>query len=319
MSPYLLHIIALTVLGLSLSCATPSGSNSKKSSSKSASKKSAKKSNDFDDGDLDLGGNNSDIVNSATNNAMSFKQVNRSKAAGIAKSIQGKSIRDYAARISALRLGSQGVEAILVDARKVMDQVMKKGINDQTNLDPRIQLEVGIAAIQERNLGLAYLMLDPLFSEKNGRVKAGAYNALAVMNILRNRIPEAVEGLKLSLKFAPSNKAANLNLGLLYLKYGNFEKANVHLGKFIGDDLAKSGLIVSNRMLGNTNRSDGICKQLLEKHPNHKPTLFNCGMLALQDQKNKKKAMNLITKALKLPGGPNEWESVGFKVLEGLN
>ena len=321
----MMHKILTVVTAMCLIVGTYGCATSSSSKKIILKKKSSVASRGADDFEFDGGGGGglsfgSTLVNSASNNSMSFKSVNRSKASSIANSINGKDPRQLAAKVSALRLSSQGLGLVLESGRKIIDRQLKKGVSDRNKLDPRVQLEIGLAAIQERNLGMAILMLDPLKGTGNpSRVRAGAYNALGVINVIRKRIPEAVLSFKTAIKFSANYQPAHLNLGFLFLKYGNFERANFHLGRLASDLTAKSGLIVSNRLQGQASRADGLCKQVLSKKSNHKPTLFNCGVLQWQSKNNKKNARDLISKALKTPGGPSSWDDQGYKVLEQMN
>ncbi len=263
------------------------------------------------------------LTHSLSNNKLTNRIVSRSNAKEVSNRLKGsvkgqdaKSKEALEGMVSAQRLSGVSVETIFKSVRQIADIELKKGVNNDVR--DQIKLEVGLAALTQKNYALAEFMLEPLLTSKLAKVKAGAANALGIMAQKEGRIPEAVQMWKTALKAEPGYQAALLNLGFTSLEYGDFETARKMLTRLPEDWFTLSGLIVVNRLRGKNAEVKRLCDIVLKQKPNHKPSVFNCGLFEWQANKNAKKARSMINKAIKLPGGPQSWEQKGFRVLEDI-
>ena len=140
-----------------------------------------------------------------------------------------------------------------------------------------------------------------------------------MIHFAEGREPEAIQTWQNVLKVVDNFQAAYLNLGFAYLMFGHFEKAASFLAKVEGDWYAQSGQLISFKNLGDSEKTADTCTEVLKHVPNHKQTLFNCGVYYWQVKKNSKMAKEYIDKALKIPGGPESWATSGKKVFDSIH
>lgn len=250
--------------------------------------------------------------NPLTSRMISFKTANRI-AVDMSKSSKSNSLQGFKNLIAAQRLAGAPISQILGLLKKLAAFVKKK--NKANKIPEESLLELGLSALQHRQYGMAVFQFQSLLNAKNRRVRAGAYNAMGLIALREGRVPEAVEYWQQALKSASRYQASLLNLGFMSLKFGHFEAAKRYLSKVSGDWFAKSGLLVSNRLMNRTGVTSRICAKLLSSHPDHKPTVFNCGIHEWQSNNNIQKAKKLIGRALKMQGGPSAWDNHGYKIL----
>ncbi|MEI8026698.1 MAG: tetratricopeptide repeat protein [Pseudomonadota bacterium] len=257
----------------------------------------------------------STMVTSLSNSGFTSRRVNREAAAALAGA-EAKSLTELQTSFYAQRLTSGGLEQVISKAKAMVAEELKKGV--ENDLSETFKLELALAAVQAKNAGFARLYLNQLSSSKNPKIRAGVFNAQGVMALTAGDIPDAAALFKESLKASSNYPAALFNLGFISLKYGDFEGARTNLEPLGDDWYAQSGVLVAVRNLGDDARAEGICSRLLAKHSNNKTILFNCGLFFLQNKGDKVKAKDLVTKAVKLEGGPARWDDDAYKILEKL-
>ena len=259
----------------------------------------------------------STLVTSISNNRLTSRTVDKKNASDLARSLKGKNLNDLQDSVYAERLSARGVNAVLSKAQKMMDKLFTKGIKQ--DLPETVKLEIALAAVQVTNVSLANIFLqDIIKGSKNAKLKAAAYNAKGVLFLKMNEIPDAALSFKQALKLSPNYPAAIFNLGMLTLKYGDFGTARRYLTQIQSDWYAKIGLVVAERNLMNNSRVQSLCDQLMRSKGEHKMVLYNCGLYFAQNKGDKKKGVELITRATKIPGGETNWDEKAFKLLEKL-
>ena len=266
-------------------------------------------------------------THSLSNNKLTSRLANLGKARAIAKRLSAApkenssdSIKNLKSLIAVERIGGADVSRLTKHLQRLADLTYKKTKNvSGIKVSEAARLEVGIAALEKKDYSLAFFYFDELLASKNKRIIAGAYNGLGLLAMFEGRIPEAVENWQMALKSVSDYESALLNLGFMSLKFGHVESAKRFLTQLSDDWFAKSGLIVANRLMGSLGEASKLCNELVAKHPNHKPILFNCGVHEWQSNQNIPKAKKLISNALRQNGGPSEWDAQGEKVLGAIN
>ena len=265
----------------------------------------------------------STYIHSLSNNPMTSRIAAVNKASAYANKLsqqargpKGQTISNYESLIAAERIARVPINRLLNHMRRLAE-ITRQGTKHQ-RVSELARLEIAIAAVQQNQYGMATFLLNDLKNAKNKKVKAGAFNAIALLAMRDGRIPEAVEYWKQSLKAHSSYVPALLNLGFISLMFGHFEATKKFLSQVEGDWFAESGLLVAHRLMNETQETSQLCTKLLKSRPKHKPTLFNCGVHEWQSNKNIAKAKQLISKALNTRGGPTSWDNRGYKVLESV-
>ncbi len=247
------------------------------------------------------------LSNSLSNNGLTSQTISDGKADAEASRFNGKDKRSLEGKISADRLARKGPGAVLASAKKLAELEMEKGAGKTVGAD--VKLEIALAALQGKNFALAEYYLQELTDKGTpAKVKAGAYNALGVIALKDDRVPEAVLYFKEALKASSNYKPALLNLGFAALKGGDLSTAKKALGDLQGDWFVQYGLISVARMEGNEGKADELCDKVLAKEPGHKAALFNCGLLEFQNKRNFAKAKDLLSKSMKAKGGEPGWD-----------
>lgn len=299
-----------SVLGLTQGCA-----GDKKSGADDvvkSDKKDADERGDDDDrgGGAKASANRVTMTNSLSNNQLTSHTVSDKKAESLIGRFEGKSRGALEGRISAERLAHKSLGQVMASAKKLAEVEMEKGAG--RTIDEDVKLELALAAIGSKNFALAEFYLQELTDSKSPRIKAGAYNALGVVALRDDRVPEAVLYFRESLKAVGNYKPALLNMGFAALKGGDLDTAKKALGDMQSDWFVQYGLITVARIEGNEGRADELCDKVLAKEPNHKAALFNCSLLEYQNKHNFNKAKVLAEKAAKAPGGEQGWDDKAF-------
>ena len=255
------------------------------------------------------------MVTSMNNSGMTSRRVNREAAKSLASG-EAKSRHEVETSLYAERLAITGLAGVLAKAKLIVTDELKKGV--ERDLPDQLKLELALAAVQAKNAGFARLYLNQLVNSTNPKIKAGALNAQGVMALSLGDVPEAVLLFKDALKASSNYPAALFNLGFVNLKFGDFEAAKGFLEPLGDDWYSQSGILVAVRNLGDNSRTEGICSRLLPQHGNNKTILFNCGLFFAQNKGDKAKARELVTKAVKISGGVDQWDDVAYKLLEKL-
>lgn len=258
----------------------------------------------------------STLVKSVKNNSLTSRTVKSRAAADLARSLGTKNIKDLIDAVAAERIAGTGTGPVLARAKKLMDKLFTKGI--EQDLPESVKLELGLAAVQVSNLALANVFLKPLLNSKNAKIKAGAHNAYGVLYLKMDETPDAILSFKKAISTSPGYPAALFNLGMLTLKYGDFALAKKYLATLQSDWYAKIGLAVAERQLMRNSQAESLCNSVLRTKGKHKMALYNCGLYFAENKGDAKKGRELITKATQIPGGERDWDEKAFKVLEKL-
>ena len=256
------------------------------------------------------------LVNSLSNNGSTSFTINRAKATEMATSLSSNKSKDAQTNygiIVANRLAGKLPQESFDEARAIIDRAIAK--NPDAELPEPVQLEMAFTALHANKLALAEFYLDKLVKSKTPHIKAAAINALGVVAIRMERIPEAVATFKEALGADKEYKPALLNIGFLALQGGDAATAKRALAGMQDDWFVDGGLISVDRLDGDTDKADQRCERVLSKHPKHKPTLINCGINAYQGKRDFKKARDYLNRAIASQGGSPAWDEKTGKLL----
>lgn len=307
-------LLALAALGLALStaCAT----DSKKDKGGDNLKNSDEGNGKADKSEAAYASaNRVTLTNSLSNNPLTSQTISDSKAEGEAQKFsQAKDKKAIEARIAAERLARKSAQQVLGSAKKLAELEMEKGAGK--SISPDVKLDIALAALETKNFALAEYYLQDLTDKGTpARVKAGAYNAMGVVALKDDRVPEAVLYFREALKAVGNYKPALLNLGFAALKGGDMATAKKALGDLQSDWFVQYGLISVARMGGDDGRAAELCDKVLGKEPGHKAALFNCGLFEFQNKHNFAKAKELLNRSGKAKGGESGWDEKASQVL----
>ncbi len=271
-----------------------------------------------EDGPEKASANRVTLTNSLANNPLTSQTISPARAeAEIAKFKAAKGELALQGVISTQRLARKNLGEVISTAKKLADTQMEKGAGRQ--LSSEVKLEIAIAALQSRNFAFAEYLLQDLTDSKNAHVKAGAYNAMGVVALKDDRVPEAVLYFKEALKAVPSYKPALMNLGFVALKGGELGMAKQLLGKIENDWFVSYGLISLQRLDGDVGGALEQCDKVLKKQPEHSAALFNCGLVEYQNKKNLAKAKEYFTKAGKAKLTAEGWNEKAFLMVAQID
>lgn len=275
---------------------------------------------DKHEGDSELSGNRHSFINSFSNNGLTSHAVNKTKVSDKAASLE-KSAKDSASMaglISANRLAGKGYQESLPIARGIIDAEVRRG-GVQKELPEAIQLELALSALTGGHLAFAEFYFDHLTKSKSPSIRAAAHNAIGVVAVKMDRLPEAVLAFREALKAEENFGAARLNLGFLALLGGDFATAKKMLAGMQDDWFVQYGMVTIDRIDGDAGKAEGLCDKVQQVKPQHKPTLFNCGLNAYQGKHDVAKAKALINKMLKTPGGSQTWDDKAARLLGAID
>lgn len=295
--------LASTAMALALGLGACAGGEKK------TSEPVAKSAGGSDKSESDGGGkpssNRVTLTNSLSNNPLTSLTINGAKAESFG-SADSKDRSVLEGKISADRLARKGVASTMAVARKLADLEMAKAPGK--SVDDEVKLDIALAAIQSKDFALAEYYLQQLTDSKNAKVRAGAYNAMGVVALNDQRVPEAVLYFHEALKASGNYKPAKYNLGFTALKGGDIGKAKAALSEYQNDWFVQYAMMSIARMEGDGNRAAELCDKVLQRAPTHKAAQFNCGLVEAQNKKNFAKAKEHIKKAQSGKGGEASWD-----------
>jgi tetratricopeptide (TPR) repeat protein len=256
------------------------------------------------------------LTTSLSHNGFTSKTISRSKASDLSNNMaqsRSKDPQTAYGTIVANRLSGKSAQESFDEARRVMDHLLSK--NPDAELPEAIQLELALSALQTNRLALAEHFLDKLVRSKNPKVKVASINAIGVIAIRTDRVPEAMATFKEAINVEKDFEPALLNIGFLALQGGDVATAKRALGSLQDDWFVDAAYIAIDRVDGDGNKAEQRCERVLSKHPRHKPTLINCGINSYQGLRDYKRARDYFNKALAVQGGPAAWDEKTGKLL----
>ena len=258
------------------------------------------------------------LTNSLSNNPLTSQTIAPAKAESeLGHFRNGKGELALQGVISTERLARKNPGEILASAKKLAELQMEKGAN--RTISPEVKLEIALAALQAKNFALAEFFLQELTDSKVAHVKAGAYNAMGVVALRDDRIPEAVLYFREALKALPSYKPSLLNLGFAALKGGEIATAKQLLSKVENDWFVSYGMISIQRLEGDVGGALENCDRVLKKQPEHSAALFNCGLVEYQNKHNLAKAKEYLTKAGRAKVTSEGWNEKAFLLISQID
>lgn len=315
----LVAVTALVIVALMLAgCETADKSDGAKDSSGDLSEGGGRDSGGRgDDSGAKASSNRVTVTNSYSNNPLTSQTINSNKAASLAQKFDGKDERTLEGRVSAARLARKGLGEVMGAAKKLAEAEMEKGAARTISDD--VKLELALAALDSKNFALAEYYLQVLTDSRDAKVRAGAFNAMGVVALRDDRVPEAVLYFRQALKAVGNYRPALLNLGFTALMGGDLKTAKQTLSDMSSDWFVQSALISIERIEGDTGKAGELCDRVLSKESGHKAALFNCGLLEFQNKKNYNKAKELFAKSSKSRGGEPGWDNKANAMLADVS
>jgi tetratricopeptide (TPR) repeat protein len=212
------------------------------------------------------------------------------------------------------RLSKSPLDEIRDIAKKISIKNLEK--NPDKGLSDPIQLELALSAFQNGKYALSDFYINQILDSKEKNIIFSVKNLKALIAVKDGRLMEAIAIWKEILSQNPSHEAAVLNLGSYAVKYGRFNEGLDILGKGIISWYIDSVILISYRNFEKNEETQKLCDSILIQNPNHKQTLFNCGLFEWQNKMDPVKSKELFQKAMVVKGGPSIWEEEGKKILE---
>jgi len=260
------------------------------------------------------------LTNSLSNNPLTSATIASGKAEQEAeryRSGNAKDKRTVEGQVSAERLARKGLGDVLGSAKRLAEIEMEKGASN--TISSEVKLELALAAMQAKNFAFAEYLLQELVESKNAKVKAGAYNAMGVIALHDDRVPEAVYDFKEALKAVSNYKPALLNLGFAALKGGDLSTTKQALSGLQNDWFVQYALISVARLEGNDSHAAELCDRVLKKEPAHIAALFNCALFEYQNRHNVAKAKEYLNRASRSKGGETGWSERSFMLISQID
>ena len=258
------------------------------------------------------------LTTSLANNPLTSQTIAPAKAESeLARFRNGKGELALQGVISTERLARKNPGEILGSAKKLAELQMEKGAS--RTIGPEVKLEIALGALQAKNFALAEFFLQELTESKVAHVKAGAYNAMGVVALRDDRIPEAVLYFREALKAVPGYKPSLLNLGFAALKGGEIAMAKQLLSKIENDWFVSYGMISIQRLDGDVGGALENCDRVLKKQPEHSAALFNCGLVEYQNKHNLAKAKEYLTRAGRAKLTSEGWNEKAFLLISQID
>jgi hypothetical protein len=260
--------------------------------------------------DLYISSNYQTLTYSLSNNSLTSKTINISKAKELASDLEGKMAspsakdrKDLIALMAAKRLAGEGVGPVFQVAKKLMIVEMREDIGREM---PEVaQLELALASIHSRQFPMAEHWIEKLMASKSDKTKAAALTARGMIAMIDGRLPEAVAFWNDAINVRKDYEPARLNIGFIALRYGDFKTAKLMLSGLQEDYFVNTGMVQADRLADNPKEAAQLCAGILEKKKNYKPALFSCALNEYQGLGNLAKARTELEELAKTDGGPS--------------
>lgn len=309
-------VVGIASLLTAVACTT--GEKNKGGAELESKDKGEEKAGDAEAKEPNASANLVTLTNSLSNNPLTSHTVAASKAEDLVARFQDAKGRvQLESKVAAERLARKNLSQVLASAKKIAELEMEKSAG---NTAPEsTQLELALAALNAKNYAFSEYYLQILTDSKKPKIKAAAFNAIGVIALKDDRIPEAVLYFKQALKAVSNYKPAMLNLGFAALKGGDLETARKALADMQSDWFVQYGLISIARLEGNEGRAGDLCEKVLSKEPQHKGALFNCALFELQNKKNFARARDLTSKAASAKYGDLGWDERAMQLTNTID
>ncbi|MGE0173465.1 MAG: hypothetical protein AB7T49_11780 [Oligoflexales bacterium] len=291
--------------------------------SESAEESSGKEDKQDDNSSLDLSDDYRPFYFSEGNNAFTSKTVNKKIAKGLVNDLEdnvkkatAKDTAEVAGFITVQVLADESLDAVIRSVKKLIDLEMRKDVARE--IPDIAKLQLVLAAINAKNFALAEYYLPDLLTSKNKWIKAAAMNADAFIALEDDRLPEAIATWNSVLKTDSENEAARLNIGFFSLKYGDYATAIQMLGPMEEDWFALYGLLVAERLAGNTTKVAALCEELEDKKKDYKPAMMSCALNAYQGEKKHDKAIALLNTLVKAEPSIPQLDEKAYKLISDI-
>jgi tetratricopeptide (TPR) repeat protein len=256
---------------------------------------------------------------SERNNGFTSKTVNKKEAKEIVADLEeklkkgSKDVGELAGFITVQVLADEPLDAVIRSIKRLIDLEMRKDVAREVPDVSKLQLV--LAAIASKNFALAEYYLYELSSSKNKNVKVAALNAEAFIAMSDDRLPEAIATWNSVLKLDPDNQAARLNIGFYSLKYGDYATATSMLGRLQDDWFALYGLLVAERLAGNSQKVASLCDEVEDKKKNYKPAMLSCALNAYQGEKKYDRAITMLNALVKAEPAIPQIDEKAYKLI----
>ena len=261
------------------------------------------------------------ITYSLKNSSLNSKQIKKRDLQiairDLERSIGKPSSKDQKAMVALMglrRLAGTDFRNITNIARTVILNELK--INVSRDLPEMAKLELGLTAVQKKNFPMAEHWFNTLSRSKNKKILAAIATGRGMIELLSDRLPEAIFYWNKALKIIPNYRPARLNIGFYALKFGDALTAKKMFSGMSGDWFALTGTMQAERLSGNFSKVDSLCARLLEEKKSYKPAVFSCALHTLQGKGDAGAALTQFKGLSKLSGPP---ESINEIVDQYLN
>lgn len=267
-----------------------------------------------------LSANTRTLTYSFGNNPLSSKRVKLSAVRSISSSLASrlrnptsKQKNELVTLMALKRLEGQSYASIVNIARKLILNELRVDI--ARKIPDSAKLELALSAISKRNFSMADHWLNEVAKSKDSRIRASALTGKGMIELLSNRLPEAIYYWNLALKSYDRFAPARLNIAFYALKYGDFQTAKSMLSNMRDDWYALTGLLQAERLGGNPKRTESLCAQVREIKKKYKPALFSCALNTLQGLGDAQKARKQLEEVAQIEGPPSSIDEKAFVII----
>ena len=219
--------------------------------------------------------------------------------------------------VIARTLSGAGFDDVLAASRRLMGTLMSKKVDSELPTGTKFQL--AMAALKSGRYTMVSHFLSQVRGAKNPRLKAAALNLEGLLALRDGRLPEAAEFWQKAIKVVSNYKPARLNLGFLALKYGDHITAKKMLGSMQNDWFAVYGLVVAERLAGNSSRVVSLCNSLRGKKKDFKAGMLSCALNKYQGRGDYKGARKDLQEIVQLKSGSTLIDEYAYKALAQID